>query len=167
MPCHSDPIHYPRPSPPTPCPRPPPPAPVPHPLPPSPTPAHDAPSACKCHVPTQHPNINKSQDPYCHRPEYLMGDYPNVGDRLTVFVCVVRHITSHTSLIITPLLPPTGSVEKGVLRVGSIPVAILPSCQHMKPIVLQLHKHENSCVVKIRNTSEAILGPQYSPWPSH
>ena len=31
---------------------------------------------------------------------------------------------------------PTGSEEKGVLGVGSIPVAILPSCQDTKTIVL-------------------------------
>ena len=30
------------------------------------------------------------------------------------------------------ILLPTGSEEKGVLGVGSIPVVILPSCQHMK-----------------------------------
>ena len=30
------------------------------------------------------------------------------------------------------ILLPTGSEERGVLRVGSIPVAILPSCQNMK-----------------------------------
>ena len=29
-------------------------------------------------------------------------------------------------------LLPTGSEKKGVLGIGSIPVAILPSCQHMK-----------------------------------
>ena len=33
----------------------------------------------------------------------------------------------------------TGSEEKGVLGVGSIPVAILPSCQHME----MLH---NNCI---------------------
>ena len=31
----------------------------------------------------------------------------------------------------TPLLP-TGSEERGVLGVGSIPVAIVPYCQYMK-----------------------------------
>ena len=62
-------------------------------------------------------------------------------------------------------LLPTGSEERGVLGVGGIPVAILPSCQDMKTIALYLHKHEYSRVVKIRNTSEAVLRPQYSPWP--
>ena len=33
-------------------------------------------------------------------------------------------------------LLPTGSEERGVLGVGSIPVAILPSCQDMKTIAL-------------------------------
>ena len=36
-------------------------------------------------------------------------------------------------------LLPTGSEEREVLGVGSIPVAILPSCQNMKIIALQLH----------------------------
>ena len=54
-----------------------------------------------------------------------------------------------------PLLP-TRSEEREVLGVGSIHVAILPSCQDIKIIALYLHKHEYSWVVKIRNTSEAI-----------
>ena len=37
------------------------------------------------------------------------------------------------------LLLPIGSVEREVLGDGSIPVAILPSCQNMKIIALQLH----------------------------
>ena len=60
-------------------------------------------------------------------------------------------------------LLPTGSEEREVLGVGSIPVAILPSCQDMNPIALQLHAHEYSWVVKIKNTSEAVLRSQYSP----
>ena len=36
-------------------------------------------------------------------------------------------------------LLPNRSEEKEVLGVGSIPVAILPSCQNMKVIALQLH----------------------------
>ena len=59
---------------------------------------------------------------------------------------------------------PTGSKERGVLGAGSVPVAILPSCQDMKTTALQLQKHEYSWVVKIRNISEAVLRPQYSPW---
>ena len=55
------------------------------------------------------------------------------------------------------ILLPTGSEERGVLGVESIPGAIFPSCQNMKTIALQLHKHEYNWVVKIRNTSEAIL----------
>ena len=64
-------------------------------------------------------------------------------------------------------LPPTGSEERGVLGVGSIPVAILPSCQDMKLVALSLQKHEYSWVVNIRNTSEAVLRSQYTPWPSY
>ena len=41
---------------------------------------------------------------------------------------------------LTLKLLPTGSEEGEVLGVGSIPVAILPSCQKMKIIALQLHK---------------------------
>ena len=38
-------------------------------------------------------------------------------------------------IVIDNLLP-TGSEERGVLGVGSIPVAILPSCQDIKTIAL-------------------------------
>ena len=55
------------------------------------------------------------------------------------------------------VLPTTGSEEREVLGVGSIPVAILPSRQDMKNIALQLHKDE------IRNTSQVVLMLQYSP----
>ena len=54
---------------------------------------------------------------------------------------------------------------RGVLGFWSIPVAILPSGQDMKTFALYLHKHKYSWVVKIRNTSEAVLMPQYTPWP--
>ena len=60
-------------------------------------------------------------------------------------------------------LLPIRSEERGVLRVGSIPVAIILSCQGMKTIALELCKHEYSWIVKIRNTSEAVLRPQYTP----
>ena len=58
---------------------------------------------------------------------------------------------------------PTGSEERGILGVGSIPVPILPSCQNMKTIALYLHKHEYSWVVKIRDASETVVWPQYTP----
>ena len=67
-------------------------------------------------------------------------------------------------MIVICLLP-TGSEEKEVLKVGSIPVALLSSCQDMKSIALELHKHEYSRVVKLRNTSEAVFMPQYTTWP--
>ena len=60
-------------------------------------------------------------------------------------------------------LLPNGSEEREVLGFGSIPVAKLPSCHDMNHIALQLHEHEYSWVVKIRNTSEAVLRSQYSP----
>ena len=68
---------------------------------------------------------------------------------------------------IKPYLLPTEHDEREVLGVGSIPVAILISCQNVRNNVLLLHKHAYSWVVKIRNTSEAVLGPQYSTWPSY
>ena len=43
------------------------------------------------------------------------------------------------SIILSVNLLPTGSEEGEVLGVGSIPIAILPSCQNMKIIALQLH----------------------------
>ena len=58
-------------------------------------------------------------------------------------------------------LAPTGSDEGGVLGVGSIPLAVFPSCQYMTVNAVQLHYHENVWVVKVRNTSEAIIRPQY------
>ena len=58
---------------------------------------------------------------------------------------------------------PTGSEERGVLWVGSIPVAILPSCQDINTIALQLHKDVCNSVVNIRNTSAPVLRPQYIP----
>ena len=68
---------------------------------------------------------------------------------------------------LTLILLPTGSDEREVLGVESIPVAILPSCQNMETIALSLLKHAYNWVVKIRNTSETVLRPQYSPWPCY
>ena len=64
-------------------------------------------------------------------------------------------------------LLPTGSEEREVLGVGSIPrpAAILPSIYESYCIIMQ--RHEDSWVVRIRNTSEAVLRPQYTPWPSY
>ena len=64
-------------------------------------------------------------------------------------------------------LLPTGSEEREVLGVGSIPVAILPSCQDMKTIALLFFKHKKSWVAKITNPSEAVFRPQYTPWLSY
>ena len=57
-------------------------------------------------------------------------------------------------------LLPTGSEERGVFWVVTIPVTILSSCPDLKTIELWLHKHNYSLVVKIRNTSEEVLRPQ-------
>ena len=70
-----------------------------------------------------------------------------------------QNILTDSALAGLLILLPTRSDDRGVLRV---PVAILPSCQHMEVNALQLHKHDYSSVVKIRNTSEAILRPQYT-----
>ena len=45
------------------------------------------------------------------------------------------------------VIPPTGSEERGVLGVWSIPVAILPSCQDMKATGLghQYNSHGEHC----------------------
>ena len=58
---------------------------------------------------------------------------------------------------------PTGSEERGIL--GSIPDTIFPSCQDVK--IIALDKHEYNWVLKIRNTSEAVLRPQYTPLGYH
>ena len=67
-------------------------------------------------------------------------------------------------------LLPTGSEERELLGVGSIHVAILLSC-HYKNVLptycIGLNIVNDCCVVKLRNTSEALLGPVYSPWPSY
>ena len=59
-------------------------------------------------------------------------------------------------------LLPTGSEEREVLSVGSIAAAILPSSQKNEN-----YEYEYSWAVKIRNTSEAVLGSKYSPWLSY
>ena len=76
------------------------------------------------------------------------------------------------SLCLPLIILPTGSEERGVLGVGSIPVAILLSCQNVKTFALQINmkicdKYEYSWAATIRNTSEAVLRSQYSPWPSY
>ena len=58
---------------------------------------------------------------------------------------------------------PTESGESELLGAGGIPVAILLSSQNVRNNALLLHKHAYSWVVKIRNTSEAVLRPQYPP----
>ena len=70
--------------------------------------------------------------------------------------------STRSALNISNLLLPTGSEERVVFWAGSIPVAILPSCQDMKTIAFKVYKHKYSWVIKIRNTSEAVLWPQYT-----
>ena len=49
-----------------------------------------------------------------------MGNWREIGGKLLL-------------ISILSYLLPTGSEEREVLRVGSIPVEILPSCHNMKP----------------------------------
>ena len=65
-------------------------------------------------------------------------------------------MTSSAVLELINNVLPTGSEERGVLGVGSIPVTILSSSQDVKTMALLLHKHECSWVVKKRNTEEAV-----------
>ena len=44
--------------------------------------------------------------------------------------CSIPHLVSITHLL------PTGSEERGMLGVGSIPVAMLPSCQDMNYCII-------------------------------
>ena len=55
---------------------------------------------------------------------------PNVTDRIWDQAGRARAKSENT-----PLLP-TGSEEKGVLEVGTIPVEILPSCHYIKTVAL-------------------------------
>ena len=59
-----------------------------------------------------------------------------------VHVCRVSNLRNDDVAchLITTLLP-AGCEGRGVLGVGSIPVAILPSCQDLKTIALYLHKY--------------------------
>ena len=69
----------------------------------------------------------------------------------TAFNC-----TTSWSLALAIILLATGSENRGILGIGSIPVTILPSCKDIKPIALYLHTHEYSWLIKLRNTSEAV-----------
>ena len=64
-------------------------------------------------------------------------------------------------------LLPAGSEKHEVLQTWSIHAAILPSCQFFTILHFQFIAFNIIWVVKIRNTSEAVLRPQHSPWPSY
>ena len=61
------------------------------------------------------------------------------GSGSSSFVYQRRPFSSSCSSSFVDELLPTGSEEREVLGVGSIPVPILRSCQNMKIIALQLH----------------------------
>ena len=67
-------------------------------------------------------------------------------------------------------LLPTGSEERGVLGMGSIPVAILPSWQDIKTdfitITFTLIWLCSKNKKHLRSISQPRLRPQYTPWPS-
>ena len=75
----------------------------------------------------------------------LKNQTPTIHDKLRMQICVTVD-----TFVIEQVLLLTGSEERGVLVVGSIPVTILPSCQFN--IASQLHRYEYSWVEKIRNT---------------
>ena len=77
-------------------------------------------------------------------------DTPGLIDTNKDTYSILTEIAKVRSTIILP----TGSEWRGVLGVESIPVATLPSCQDMKIVALQLHKHEYSWVVKLRNSTQ-------------
>ena len=60
-------------------------------------------------------------------------------------------------------LLPSGSEEHEVLQTRSIHVIILPSCQSFTIVHFKCLNCEFIWVVQIRNTSEAVLRPQYAP----
>ena len=68
--------------------------------------------------------------------------------------------------VIIVVLLPTRSEERGVLEIGSIPVAIPPSCQD-ETTALIVHKNEYSWVVKVRNIPEATILPLATTLTGH
>ena len=63
----------------------------------------------------------------------------NENGNMCVRTLVTKYVSLNRRLCLIGLLMhslPTGSVERGVLGVGSIPVAMLPSCHDMKTIAL-------------------------------
>ena len=74
------------------------------------------------------------------------GVYCGMCAVLEVFLRLITQLTQlysfciHVYCIVIHLLP-TKIEERGVLGVGSIPFAILPSCEDMKPIALQLQQN--------------------------
>ena len=70
----------------------------------------------------------------------------------------LRHARVHLEITLRSYVE-TFSEERRVLGIWSIPVSILSSCQDVKSFASQLHEHEYCRVVKMRNTSEAVLMP--------
>ena len=64
------------------------------------------------------------------RPGHRHRSSTNIGNRFGPNFTATHTVRKGNNLL------PTGSEERGVLGVGSIPVAILPSCQVMESIAL-------------------------------
>ena len=94
----------------------------------------------------QYEGHNTPQGPYVCGEYDGQGVYCGMSAVLEVSLRLTTQLTQlysfciHIYCIVIHLLP-TKREERGVLGVGSIPVVILPSCEDMKPIALQLQQH--------------------------
>ena len=70
---------------------------------------------------------------------------------------IILEYFDHSGIMQHIHLLPTGSEEREVLGVGSV----------YENYCIIMNKYRYSWVVKIRNTSEAVLRLQYTPWPSY
>ena len=82
--------------------------------------------------------------------------------RVNVCVCAV---CVYVCVCVCLLL--AGSEEHEVLQTWSIYAAILLLLNSFRTVHFKYTGIEIIWVVKIRNTSEAVLRPQYTPWPSY
>ena len=73
-------------------------------------------------------------------------------------------VQANVVYLYTDLLP-AGSEQHEVLLFGNIYEEVLQACHQTVQIEKNTLKYWYSWVVKKRNTSEAVLRPQYTPWP--
>ena len=62
---------------------------------------------------------------------------------------------------------PAVTIKCTLNLVGSIPVTIIPSCQYLHNRASYVDENEKSRVIKLTNTSGAVLRLQYTQWPSY